>query len=788
MARRAKKKVTPLERLATSYPRFTVLGDHPLEAENYTEDSFGLARRLGPAFDIIRHPDTKTPLAVAIYGPWGSGKTSAMRVMEGMAETWNKEGKPGPKQEKIKLRPVWFYPWKYHTREDVWRGLVSEVILSCIDVRRASAKTVATALVDFGRFLGRTFVDTVMAPKLKAGVEGAGAEVNLAEIKNAVVDNFREVAHPEKPYLNEFEDALKRWVKRSCGTRSRMIVFIDDLDRCLPDVALEVLEALKLYLNIPRLVFVLGVDKGVIESLVEQHYKGLGLEENQSANYLAKMFQVEVTLGASGPEIKDFLEMTISGVRFDAAELESDHREVFASVVGSLAGRNPREIKRLVSSAVMLGAGWALSGGDGEDTKERLEFAQGIQFFLLHTILERKFHRGHLVFNENVQEFFEAWSKLRREKKTCPPYIPEAAMLAESDAPKRGETIEEIRKMRGASEASEKLPEDCAAYDDIWNDSRWRGYRRFLGDADLGELMKIPFPPPEEATGLAEAVATSEPSVDPILAAVAKTLKKPATEVTKDDLETLRKLNLRDPGVSDIGVLEQLTGLTELDLRDTGVSDIRVLGNLTGLTVLDLRRTGVSDITALVNLTGLRFLSLSDARVSDIGALENLTELHYLSLSETDVCDISVLENLTELKWLHLRNTDIRDISVLEKLIGLQYLDLSGTKVSDIGVFEKLIGLTKLDLRGTDVSDISVLENLPGLETLSLSGTAVSDISVIEKLAGLEILSLFGTGVSDIRPLKDLQSLKQLHLSNTKVSADDVEEFKKTYPNCEVTF
>ena len=106
--------------LAQATPRMTVLADGAIESGTTDLDSFNLPTKLAPVFDILRHPNTRTPLAIAIYGDWGSGKTSAMRWVDAMLREW-----------KI-VRPVWFYPWKYHDRDDVWRGLVSEVILESI--------------------------------------------------------------------------------------------------------------------------------------------------------------------------------------------------------------------------------------------------------------------------------------------------------------------------------------------------------------------------------------------------------------------------------------------------------------------------------------------------------------------------------------------------------------------------------------------------------------------------------------------------------------------------------
>ena len=122
------------EKLALEAPRFTIVSDEPLLAEESHRDSFDLTYQLGPVYDILRNPRTRTPMAIAVYGSWGTGKTTAMRWLHGLLLKWNEKGTD---KERIRLRPVWFYPWKYHDKEDVWRGLIAEVIIASIDVREA---------------------------------------------------------------------------------------------------------------------------------------------------------------------------------------------------------------------------------------------------------------------------------------------------------------------------------------------------------------------------------------------------------------------------------------------------------------------------------------------------------------------------------------------------------------------------------------------------------------------------------------------------------------------------
>src|SRR5690606_8577689 len=112
------------DKLALEPPRMTVLSDQPLRSADAHLDALTLAVKLGPVYDILRHPDTRTPLAIAVYGDWGTGKTSAMRWLEGLLLEWNEHGEHGKGGSRGKVvRPVWFYPWKYHDKDDVWRGL-----------------------------------------------------------------------------------------------------------------------------------------------------------------------------------------------------------------------------------------------------------------------------------------------------------------------------------------------------------------------------------------------------------------------------------------------------------------------------------------------------------------------------------------------------------------------------------------------------------------------------------------------------------------------------------------
>jgi hypothetical protein len=402
------------EEFAARQPGLTVLTDHALRPEQGYLDNFNLRYRLGPVYDILRYPETRTPMAIAVYGDWGTGKTTAMKWLHGLIDQWNTSGKA---EKKINIRPVWFYPWKYDKKEDVWRGLIAAVIINAIYMRNPedkkvtlSSRKILNGLKLLGSFGVNAVVDLASAAELQVpgvpGVKLSGSA--LREIKK----HLRQAAHPEAPYLNEFEEALRKWVTDTLREDERMVIFIDDLDRCMPEIALQVLEALKLYLNIEKLIFIVGVDRKVVDKLVKEHYKRLGLDEDKSKNYLAKMFQVEVQVEPSEQQISDFLDEQLKDIPYwKEPNLSPDEQDLFRGLIFKLADHNPREVKRLINSALMTGAG-AMMIETAPDSQGRIGFNQGLQLFFVRKILDDKYTMASEASSRRGIAFFRQWSQI----------------------------------------------------------------------------------------------------------------------------------------------------------------------------------------------------------------------------------------------------------------------------------------------------------------------------------------------------------------------------------------
>ncbi len=676
---------TPDIDFALDPPQMTLLADGALGEQQWSTDVFQLQQTLGSVYDTLRFGNTPTPMAIALYGSWGTGKTSAMRWLRGLLQHWNKNGKG---RNRTTVQTVWFEPWKYHTREAVWQGIIAEVILACMHVDRlkdkdGAAKKLIAATGAFGRSLGSGFLEALKAVKIKAGI----ADIAVGQAIDSMIDQVGQAARPEKAYLNEFETTLRDYIHTWLGKTERIVVFIDDLDRCLPKVALEVLEALKLYLSMEKLIFVVGLDRQVVDQLVCKHYNTLGVETKKARDYLDKMFQAEVHITPSQRRMGDYFTQVID--QLDTATQtdgqpgywthmlgerpEDDHedaapsdppnyRGILETVLRDLAGNNPRQVKRLINSALTLGAGAVHVPTSDAKHDPQLRFAQGVQVYLIWRILDKVYEMdGHWVRQQTGCDFFDAFSKAVREH----PEVKPPALAAEEPERAEGDDYSEAQPDKSRKPNRDKVALDqLREADDVY--ARFchtaaaaqpiQKLLQLVNSQNLRQLMCVPFSQDVAmlAAGLVEEpskeAAALETMSDTLKNAIASTIGKPVGELAPADLERVVTLRLRN--------------------KELTATDLTHVTGLSSLQSLDLMNAGVTDQVAkeLAHLTTLRTLDLWDNKITDQGVkhLAELTALQTLDLRRTNVTDQGVkhLAELTALQTLYLNDTNVTDQGV----------------------------------------------------------------------------------------------------------------------------
>lgn len=90
-----------------------LMSDNPILTES--QDQWGLRRVAVEVCQSLAEMDDP-PITVGIFGSWGSGKTSLLRLVEGLA------------RDDKRYHSVWFNAWKYEKREEVWPALIQAIL------------------------------------------------------------------------------------------------------------------------------------------------------------------------------------------------------------------------------------------------------------------------------------------------------------------------------------------------------------------------------------------------------------------------------------------------------------------------------------------------------------------------------------------------------------------------------------------------------------------------------------------------------------------------------------
>ena len=145
----------------------------------------------------------------------------------------------------------------------------------------------------------------------------------------------------------------------------KILVLIDDLDRCFPENSVKLLESIKLVLSQPGFLFVLGVSRKVIDDYLRNKYeKEYGIKEFQGNAYLDKIIQLPFDIPSYASRTQTFAEKMIN-------ELESEDDKIqlrqISTEMGKLCNDNPRTIIRFINTLLLDKAIYAAFHPNEED-------------------------------------------------------------------------------------------------------------------------------------------------------------------------------------------------------------------------------------------------------------------------------------------------------------------------------------------------------------------------------------------------------------------------------------
>ncbi len=285
--------------------------------------------------DLIKECDDR-PISIGIHGDWGAGKSSILAMVE---DEFSKN--------KDDIECIRFNGWKHQGFEDAKIALMSSIISELSKKRKLSekAKDILKKLWKSINWLSVAKTAGTVALSVATGIPPIGILCNLMDNLKGSIGDKEKVSNAIESlgsYLTDakvFEDnSLAKEFSEFQGsfevllTESKikkLVVLIDDLDRCLPKVTIETLEAVRLFMFSKSTAFVIAADETMIEYAVRNHFPDFpdggdirtGFE--YSRRYLEKLIQVPFRIPALGEiESEMYITLLLVGSRLEENNTE----------------------------------------------------------------------------------------------------------------------------------------------------------------------------------------------------------------------------------------------------------------------------------------------------------------------------------------------------------------------------------------------------------------------------------------------------------------------------------
>lgn len=263
------------------------------------------------------------PITVGLYGDWGLGKSSILKILEKQLE------------EDGDAVVVYFDGWTFEDFDDAKMALIQGIV----DALEKNQKFIPKAETTLQKFKDQfsklknsinwmrllKFSVKGIVPVATAAVTG-GVSMIIPTLLSAIKENRDDLSNilseenaenflretlcsedKEKKYtaVREFRKDFEKLIEDS--KQGKIVVLIDDLDRCLPRHIIDNLEAIKLFLNVPGTAFVIAADKYIVSNAIKSEYKEIiqaASEDrpNLGDSYMEKFIQLPYTIPTLSPK------------------------------------------------------------------------------------------------------------------------------------------------------------------------------------------------------------------------------------------------------------------------------------------------------------------------------------------------------------------------------------------------------------------------------------------------------------------------------------------------------
>lgn len=258
---------------------------------------------------------------MALNGSWGTGKTTFVRM-------WQKY------LEKVGYKTAYINAWEMDFTTNPLVAILGE-LCSLTGTDKKTFKKVIKAL-----------------PKsILLGAEGFASNYVGHKAIRTIFNRHKSFDEDitsycdQKETLQQFRSELQKFITENCEDKP-LIFFIDELDRCRPDYAVEFLEKIKHFFSVDNIIFVISVDKKHLAESVKGHYGSANIDTDE---YLRRFFDIEYDLPE--PELKNFCEYVFKRENLDGIQTDKEKDILLDIILMLIQNENItlRQIERYIA-------------------------------------------------------------------------------------------------------------------------------------------------------------------------------------------------------------------------------------------------------------------------------------------------------------------------------------------------------------------------------------------------------------------------------------------------------
>ncbi len=236
--------------------------------------------------------DALDPVAIGISGSWGSGKSTVLNLIKAKLVALP----DSDTDEQVLV--VETEPWRYDPDVGAKATLILEILNALTNELEDQGREDGAARDALKRLVAR--VNWTKALKLAARSSIALQLPRIDDLTD-LINSEDEEGRPEPRNLDEFRaEFAKLLADVHLGHLRRVVVLVDDLDRCLPDTVVETLETMRLFLSVPKMSFVIAADEDRVADALRDRYDRAngpnGDAEEPARLYLHKIVQTTLRL------------------------------------------------------------------------------------------------------------------------------------------------------------------------------------------------------------------------------------------------------------------------------------------------------------------------------------------------------------------------------------------------------------------------------------------------------------------------------------------------------------